>query len=93
MRAIWKNTTIAESDRTVAVDGNHYFPADSLMAAHFEVSTYTTVCGWKGTASYMHVVVDGQRNENAAWIYNEPKEAAKELAGQVAFWKGVEIVD
>ncbi|QDU83489.1 hypothetical protein Pla163_05880 [Planctomycetes bacterium Pla163] len=93
MRAIWKDTTIAESDRTVVVDGNHYFPPDAIVAEHFADSDHTTVCGWKGTANYKHVVVGGQRNENAAWIYREPKDAAKEIAGHVAFWKGVEVVD
>lgn len=93
MRAIWNNTTLAESDRTVVVDGNHYFPADSLVAEHFEDSDHTTVCGWKGTANYHHVVVGDARNENAAWVYRDPKDAAKEIAGHVAFWKGVEVVD
>jgi len=93
MRAIWNNATIAESDDTVVVDGNHYFPADSLSPDHFEASDHTTVCGWKGTANYHHVVVGGQRNENAAWVYREPKEGAKELKGRVAFWKGVEVVE
>lgn len=91
MRAIWNDTLLAESDHTVVVDGNHYFPADSLVREHFEDSDHTTVCGWKGTANYFHVIAGDQRNENAAWVYRDPKDAAKELAGHVAFWKGVAV--
>ncbi|MDJ0927625.1 MAG: DUF427 domain-containing protein [Gammaproteobacteria bacterium] len=91
MKATWHDTTIAESDDTVVVEGNHYFPETSLDRAMFEASDHTSVCPWKGTAHYYHVVVDGQRNENAAWYYPEPKEAAQQIAGRVAFWKGVEV--
>ncbi len=91
MKATWNGRTIAESDDTVVVDGNHYFPADALVREHFEPSDTTSVCGWKGTASYYHVVVDGQRNDDAAWTYPDTKEAAKSIEGRVAFWKGVTV--
>ncbi len=90
-KAIWNNTVLAESDETVEVEGNQYFPPDSLNQELFETSQTTTVCGWKGTANYYTLIVDGQRNEDAAWYYAEPKEAAKNIKGYVAFWKGVEI--
>ena len=90
-RATWNGTVLAESDDTVVVDGNHYFPADSLAKEHFADSDHRTTCGWKGEASYYHVVVDGQTNDNAAWYYPTPKEAAANLTGRVAFWKGVEV--
>ena len=92
MQAIYKGVVIAESGDTVVVEGNHYFPPEALKKEHFEPSGHHTVCGWKGTASYYHVTVNGQRNENAAWYYPTPKEAAKQIAGRVAFWKGVEVV-
>lgn len=87
--ARWNGAIIAQSDDTVIVEGNHYFPADSLVSALFEDSDAHTVCSWKGTASYKTVVVDGERNPNAAWYYPDPKRAAKEIAGRYAFWKGV----
>ena len=90
-KAIWNGQVLAESDATVEVEGNHYFPADSLTREHFEDSPTTSVCGWKGTASYYHVVVDGQRNDDAAWYYPTPKDAAEDIRGHVAFWKGVEV--
>jgi uncharacterized protein (DUF427 family) len=92
MKAIWNKTVIAESDDTAVVEGNHYFPADSIKREHFRESQTHTVCGWKGTASYYDVVVDGETNKDAAWYYAEPKEAAKEITGRVAFWKGVQVV-
>jgi uncharacterized protein (DUF427 family) len=92
MKAIWNGTVLAESDDTVVVEGNHYFPDGSLKREHFKPSGHTTVCGWKGTASYYHVEAGGQTNENAAWYYPTPKEAAKQIAGRVAFWKGVQVV-
>ena len=92
MRALWNNEVIAESDDTVVVDGNHYFPRASLKEGLFAPSEKTTVCGWKGTANYLSVTVGGQTNADAAWYYAEPKDAAKEIAGRVAFWKGVEVV-
>ncbi|MEE4174114.1 MAG: DUF427 domain-containing protein [Xanthomonadales bacterium] len=91
MKACWNGALIAESEDTVVVEGNHYFPADALVSAHFEPSDHTSHCGWKGTANYYHVVVDGERNDNAAWVYREPFEAAREITGRVAFWKGVEV--
>tara|TARA_B100000609_G_C16995174_1_gene320734 strand:- start:56 stop:349 length:294 start_codon:yes stop_codon:yes gene_type:complete len=92
MRAIWNDTVIAASDDTVVVEGNHYFPRDSLTEDCFTPSTHHTVCPWKGTASYLNVVVDGAVNENAAWFYPTPKDAAAEIAGRVAFWRGVQVV-
>jgi uncharacterized protein (DUF427 family) len=91
MRAIWNGTTLAESDDTVVVEGNHYFPADSLAREHFAPSDAHTVCPWKGTASYYDVVVGEERNPEAAWFYPEPKEAAAEIRDHVAFWRGVEV--
>lgn len=91
MKAIWNNATVAESDDTVVVEGNHYFPVDSIVAAAFEPTDHQSICPWKGTASYYTLVVDGKRNENAAWYYAAPKEAAKQIRGRIAFWKGVEV--
>ena len=91
MRATWNNTVLAESAKTVVVDGNHYFPADSLVMEHFKPSETTSVCGWKGTANYYSVVVDGQENADAAWYYTDPKQAAEELRDHVAFWRGVTV--
>ena len=93
MKAIWQGETLAESDDTVVVEGNHYFPEAALKRDRFASSDHTSFCPWKGTASYYHVDVGGQRNENAAWYYPDPKEAAAEIKGHVAFWKGVEVVD
>jgi len=89
--ATWNGTVIAESDETVVVEGNHYFPRSSVQAAALAPSEHTSVCPWKGTASYFDVVVDGERNENAAWSYPEPKDAAAEIKDHVAFWKGVDV--
>lgn len=91
MRAIWKNTVIAESDDTVVVEGNHYFPAGSIRREHIRASDHQSVCPWKGTASYYDVVVDGEVNANAAWYYPTPKEAARQITDRVAFWRGVEV--
>lgn len=93
MKALWNNQVIAESDDTVEVEGNHYFPRDSVKDDYLAESDHTSVCGWKGTANYYSLEVDGQTNENAVWYYAEPKDAAKEIAGRVAFWKGVEVVE
>ena len=89
--ATWKGQILAQSDDTVVVEGNHYFPASSLTRELFEDSAHTTRCYWKGTAHYKHVVVEGARNENAAWYYPEPLEAASHITGRFAFWKGVEV--
>ncbi len=91
MRARWNGQVIAESDETLVVEGNHYFPADAVDQAFLEPSDHHTRCGWKGTASYYHVVVDDQRNENAAWYYAEPFDAAERIRGHIAFWRGVEV--
>lgn len=90
-KATWNDAVLAESDQTVMVDGNHYFPIDSLNKDYFRDSDAHTVCGWKGTASYYDVVVDGKVNEQAAWYYPDPKDAAAEIKGHVAFWKGVRV--
>ena len=91
MQARWNGAVIAESDDTEVVEGNHYFPRDAVQDDYLEASTHQTVCPWKGTASYYHVVVDGDRNENAAWYYPQPKSAAEEITGRVAFWRGVTV--
>jgi uncharacterized protein (DUF427 family) len=93
VKAIWKGRVLAESDRTQVVEGNHYFPPESLRGEHFADSDTHTVCGWKGQASYKTVVVDGARNADAAWYYPEPKPAAANIRGWFAFWRGVEVVD
>lgn len=92
-KAIWKNTVIAESDQTVMVEGNHYFPPASIRADAFVPSDKHTVCPWKGTASYFSLVVDGEQNTDAAWTYPEPKEAAENIRDHYAFWKGVTVTD
>lgn len=92
MKAIWNNSILAESDDTIVVEGNHYFPADSIKSEYFESSDTHSVCPWKGTASYYTLKVDDKVNEDAAWYYPETKDAAKEIEGRVAFWKGVEVV-
>ncbi len=91
MKAIWKETVLAESDDTVVVEGNHYFPADSLRTEHFRATKHQTGCPWKGTASYYDVIVGDDVNANAAWYYPSPKEAAGEIKDRVAFWRGVEV--
>jgi uncharacterized protein (DUF427 family) len=93
MQAIWKDKVLAESDDTVVVEGNHYFPASAIKDEHFTGSSHTSFCPWKGTASYYSVVVDGEENRNAAWFYEAPKDAAKEIKGRIAFWKGVRVVE
>ena len=93
MRAIWNGVTLAESDDTVVVEGNHYFPANSLDQQYITPSNHQSVCPWKGTASYYSLEVDGQSNADAVWYYPTPKEAAANIAGRVAFWKGVKVVD
>ncbi len=91
MEARWNGRVIAASDDIVTVEGNAYFPADALDRDLVRESSHTTVCGWKGTAHYYDVVVDGQVNVNACWYYPEPKEAAAQIKGRVAFWKGVKV--
>ena len=92
MKAIWNGAVLAESDETIVIEGNHYFPEDAINREFFKPSETHTVCGWKGTASYYDVVADGKTNRDAAWFYPEPKDAAKEIKNRVAFWKGVEVV-
>ena len=93
MKAIWNGAVLAESDDTEVVEGNHYFPAESLRTEYFQPSETHTVCPWKGTASYYDVVVDGDVNGDAAWYYPEAKPDAKNIEGRVAFWKGVEVTE
>lgn len=90
-KAIWKGTVLAESDKTRVVEGNHYFPPDSIKKEYFQSSENHTTCPWKGLASYYSVEVDGQINKNAAWYYLSPKPAAKDITDYVAFWKGVRV--
>jgi len=91
MQASWNGAVIARSDDIVTVEGNAYFPPDALDATCFRPSSHRTVCGWKGEAQYYDVVVAGQVNANAAWFYPDPKTAAAEIRGRVAFWKGVSV--
>ena len=91
MQAVWNDTVIAESADTVVVDGNHYFPPDAIHSEFFKPSATTSVCPWKGTASYYTLDVNGKQNLDAAWYYPETKEAAEHICGRVAFWKGVEV--
>jgi uncharacterized protein (DUF427 family) len=91
MRAVWNNTVLAESDRTIVVEGNHYFPPDSLRQEYFRPSATHTVCSWKGTASYYDIEVNGQLNHDAAWYYPSPLDAAKNIASYIAFWRGVRV--
>ncbi len=92
MKAIWNGATLAESDATIAVEGNHYFPADAINKEFFRPSETHTICPWKGTASYYDIVAGGATNKDAAWFYPQAKDAAKEIENYVAFWKGVEVV-
>jgi uncharacterized protein (DUF427 family) len=90
-KAIWNGQVIAESERFETVEGNIYFPPEALKAEYFKDSPTTTVCGWKGTAKYYSVAVDGKENSDAAWYYPDPKPAARNIAGHVAFWRGVRV--
>jgi len=89
--ASWRGKVIASSDRTVVVEGNHYFPTEDVEADVLQPSATHTVCGWKGTASYYDVVVEGERNADAAWYYPTPKDEAAQILDRIAFWKGVEV--
>jgi len=93
MKAMFNGQVVAQSDDTVIVEGNHYFPAEALKQEYFTESDMNSVCPWKGTASYKSLLVDGVENKNAAWFYPEPKEAASEIKDRFAFWKGVEVVE
>jgi uncharacterized protein (DUF427 family) len=90
-KAVWSGELIAESDACVVVEGNQYFPAEAVRHEFLRPSSHTTVCLWKGTAHYYHIEVNGMKNENAAWFYPEPSDAAKQIRGRVAFWKGVRV--
>ena len=92
MKAIWNGATLAESNETVVIEGNYYFPEDSVNKEYFRASETHTVCGWKGTASYFDVVAGGETNKDAAWFYPSPKTEAKEIENYVAFWKGVKVL-
>ena len=91
VRAVWEGATLAESDDTEIVEGNHYFPPESIDRRHFQASTDHTVCPWKGTASYLDVVVGEKVNRGAAWYYPAPKPAAAEIKDRIAFWRGVKV--
>lgn len=91
MKAIWNNTVIAESDDTVLVEGNHYFPASALKREFITFSNHKTSCAWKGQASYYSLLVNGEMNTDAVWYYPDPKPEAENIKGHVAFWKGVKI--
>ena len=93
MKAIWKDTVIAQSNDTVVVEGNHYFPPESVKREYLLASNTKTMCSWKGQASYRTLFVNGAANPDAAWFYPDPKEGAAEIKGRLAFWKGVQIVD
>jgi len=90
-KAIWNGAVLAESARTEMVEGNHYFPPDTVRREHLRDSAMHTTCPWKGVASYYHVVVDGQTNKDAAWYYPAPKDAASQIKDHVAFWRGVAV--
>ena len=93
MKAIWNGKIIAESNKTIVVENNHYFPSNSIKKEYFENSSNHSTCPWKGEASYYSLVVEGKTNKDAAWYYPQPKSEAKEIQDYVAFWKGVEVVD
>ncbi|HLL12897.1 MAG TPA: DUF427 domain-containing protein [Rubrivivax sp.] len=93
MKAIWNGTVVAESDDTVVIEGNHYFPASSVKREYLLPSNTKTMCAWKGEARYHTLFVDGDANPDAAWYYPAPKEAAAEIKDRVAFWKGVQVVE
>ena len=93
MKATWNDTVIAESDDTVVVEGNHYFPANSVREGALANSATRTTCSWKGVAGYHHVVAGGQVNEDAAWFYADPLPAAQSIAGRIAFWKDVTVTE
>jgi uncharacterized protein (DUF427 family) len=91
VRATWNSTVLAESDETVVVEGNHYFPRSSVESSYLEQSPTRTTCPWKGEASYFTISVDGEKNTDAAWYYPSPFEAASQITDRVAFWRGVEV--
>lgn len=90
-KAIWNDVVLADSDSTVVVEGNHYFPREAVNMAYFQESETHTTCPWKGVASYFTIEVDGKQNPNAAWYYPQPSEAAARIKDHIAFWKGVKV--
>jgi len=92
MKAIWNGKIIAESDDTINIEGNQYFPVDSVNKAYLRRNETHTICSWKGTASYYDLVVDGKSNKDAAWYYSNPSFRAEKIKDYVAFWRGVEVV-
>ncbi|MFB6318987.1 DUF427 domain-containing protein [Saccharicrinis sp. FJH54] len=93
MKAIWNNQVIAESNKTVVVEGNHYFPMVAVNEEYLNETDTHTICPWKGTASYFDITINGKTNSDAAWTYKNPKDAASKIKNYVAFWKGVEVVE
>ena len=93
MKAIWKGKVVAESNDTIVVENNHYFPSESIKSEFFTDSDHKTTCPWKGLASYKSLQIDDDTNQNAAWYYPSPKDAAKEIKDHFAFWKGVQVVE
>lgn len=93
MKATWNNVDLAESEQTVVVEGNHYFPPEAINKEYFQESSTHSTCPWKGEASYYNLVVNGQVNKDAAWYYPEPKAAAAEIKNHVAFWRGVKVTE
>jgi uncharacterized protein (DUF427 family) len=91
-KATWNGATLAESDRTIVVEGNHYFPPDAINQEYFRASNTHTTCPWKGEASYYNIVVEEQENKDAAWYYPITKEKAKNIEGYIAFWRGVRVI-
>ena len=92
-RAVWNNAVLAECDQPEMVEGNHYFPPESIRCEYFQESEAQTICSWKGTASYFDICVDGKVNAQAAWYYSDPLPAAENIKGYIAFWKGVVVED
>jgi uncharacterized protein (DUF427 family) len=93
MKAVWNDHVIAESDDTVFVEGYHYFPMTAVRESVLKSSDRTSFCPWKGTANYFSLVINGDENEDAAWHYRDPKDAARKIAGRIAFWRGVQVVE
>lgn len=92
MKAIWKDIVLAESDQTIVIEGNHYFPHDAIKKEFFRKTDTKTICGWKGVANYFSVIVNGNTNNDCAWYYPEPTKDAEKIKNHVAFWKGVKII-
>ncbi len=91
MKAIWNGVILAESEQTIIVESNHYFPPEAVKREYLRPSATHTTCAWKGVASYYSIEVDGQVNQDAAWYYPQPKDASKHIAGYIAFWRGVKV--